>query len=156
MRRFITTVAATLALAVGAVTATTAPAPVRPAATELVETSFGCTVILRTTGPALLDDANHHCDARFTGASVDAAGTLTVTYTPVTEIVDAQVSADESVTATSYGPSVGLDLAWFRFRNSAGTVLRGDAAGVACGSCNIFIRVWALVPAVDPSPSPTP
>lgn len=154
MRRLIAVLASAAALAVAAV-AVPSPAAA-PVAAELVEVSFGCTVILRSTGPSLLDDAGHYCDPRFTGASVDASGTLTVTYTPVVQIVDAQVSGDESVTAASFGPSVGLDLAWFRFRNSAGTVLRADGAGVACGSCNIFIRVWGLVEASEPSPSPTP
>lgn len=152
MRRTFFLLAAVLMAAVVALS----PAAADPPDDGLVEVSFGCTVILRSTGPALLDDATHHCDPRFTGASVDASGTLTVTYVPVAQIVDAQVSGDESVTATSFGPSVGLDLAWFRFRNSAGTALRADGAGVACGSCNIFVRIWALVLVAEPSPSPTP
>lgn len=121
------------------------PKAPQPAASTLTEISFGCTVLLRSTGATLHSDATHHCDPRFLAATVDASGTLDITYEPIVKVVSFDLTADESITATTYGPSVGLEHSWFRFRNSAGTILDADGPGVACGACNIFIRVWGLV-----------
>lgn len=100
----------------------------------------GCVVRLLSTGPVLLNDANHHCSPRFTSATVDAQGQLIISYPEVSQVVTCVVEEDETLVDRNVmaGASVGKTYTVVKFA-TAGTVVSALSSTVTGSSSNIFL-----------------
>jgi hypothetical protein len=114
-----------------------------PAGPDLL--AYGCAVGLRSTGPVIIDDANHHCSPSVTGVSLAGNGDLVVTYDAVDEVVACVAEEDETLVDRDVvaGPSVGLTSAIVKFA-VAGTPVAADSATVTGTTSNIFLMCLAL------------
>jgi hypothetical protein len=107
----------------------------------------GCIVRLLSTGPVILDDANHHCSPRVTGVSV-VGNDLHIAHDPVTEIVSASVSIDETLTQRGViaGASAGFSVTVVRFFDTdVPGVVAADSGNVTGSTSNVFVT-WMSVP----------
>lgn len=112
----------------------------------------GCVIRLLSTGPAVLDDANHACSPRVTAVSVSAGGDLVVTHDPIAQVVACTVAIDETLAGRGViaGASAGLTSTVIRFYSTVShAVVRADSAAVTGSSSNIFIT-WLSVPVTPP------
>jgi hypothetical protein len=138
VNRLLLVLTATLAFLAGTVVA--------PDGTDLMVD--GCIVRLLSTGPVVLDDASHHCSPRVTGVSV-VGNDLHIAHDPVTEIVSASVSIDETLTQRGViaGASAGFSVTVVRFfdTDNNGDVVAADSGNVTGSTSNIFVT-WMSVP----------
>jgi hypothetical protein len=102
--------------------------------------TYGCVVGLRSTGPVVVDDANHHCSPNVTGVGVAGNGDLVINYEAVAEVVACVVEEDETLVDRDVvaGASVGLSQAFVKFA-VAGTPVSVLSATVTGSTSNVFL-----------------
>jgi hypothetical protein len=103
---------------------------------------YGGIIRLLSTGPVILNDANHAASPRITGVSVDAAsGNLIITHDPVLKVISGVITIDETLAGRGIiaGASVGLSQTIVVFYSTVThSHVRADSAAVTGSSSNIF------------------